>query len=93
MKVSGHESWVVRVPYEENRAATHIVLRLNTDEGEHGLSYLTPLVPWTVKPIRAAIDALMERVVGQDPVTVESINAALLARASRPQFEIGRAHV
>ena len=65
MKVRGHETWVARVPYEENRAANHIVLRVRTDEGEHGISYLTPLVPWTIKPICAAIDALMERVVGR----------------------------
>src|SRR5262245_3466999 len=87
MKVTGHETWVVQVPYEENLVATHIILRLNTDEGEHGLSYLTPLVPWTVKPIRVAIDMLMERVVGEDPLAVQSINAALLARTTRPQFE------
>src|SRR5262245_27518137 len=87
MKISGHETWVVRVPYEENLTATHIILRLNTDEGEHGVSYLTPLVPWTVKPIRAAIDALMERVVGQNPLAVESINKALLAKGTRPQFD------
>jgi L-alanine-DL-glutamate epimerase-like enolase superfamily enzyme len=87
MKVVGHDTWVVRIPYEERRAATHIVLQLNTDEGAQGISYLTPLVPWTVAPIRAAIDALMERVHGADPMAVESINAALLARAVRPQFD------
>lgn len=87
MKVVGHDTWVVRIPYEEHRAAIHIVLQLNTDEGAQGVSYLTPLVPWTVAPIRAAIDALMERVHGADPMAVESINAALLARVVRPQFD------
>jgi L-alanine-DL-glutamate epimerase-like enolase superfamily enzyme len=87
MKVRGHETWVARVPYEENRAANHIVLRVRTDEGEHGVSYLTPLVSWTIKPICAAIDALMEKVVGQDVVAAESINATLLTRAARPQFD------
>jgi L-alanine-DL-glutamate epimerase-like enolase superfamily enzyme len=87
MKAVGHDTWVVRIPYEEHRAATHIVLQLNTDEGAQGVSYLTPLVPWTVKPICAAIDALMDRVRGVDPMAVDSINAALLARAVRPQFD------
>ena len=87
MKVVGHDTWAVRIPYEEHRAATHIVLQLNTDEGAQGVSYLTPLVPWTVAPIRAAIDALMEKVHGANPMAVESINAALLARAVRPQFD------
>lgn len=58
MKVVGHDTWVVRIPYEEHRSATHIVLQLNTDDGAQGVAYLTPLVPWTVAPIRAAIDAL-----------------------------------
>jgi len=87
MKVVGHDMWIVRIPYEEHRAAIHIVLQLNTDEGAQGVSYLTPLVSWTVAPIRAAIDALMERVHGANPMAVESINAALLARAVRPQFD------
>lgn len=87
MKVVGHDMWVVRIPHEEHRSATHIVLQLNTDEGAQGVSYLTPLVPWTIAPIRAAIDALMERVHGANPMAVESINAALLARAVRPQFD------
>jgi L-alanine-DL-glutamate epimerase-like enolase superfamily enzyme len=87
MRIVGHDTWVVRILYEERRAATHIVLQLNTDEGAQGVSYLTPLVPWTVAPICAAIDALMERVHGTDPMAVESVNAALLARAVRPQFD------
>ena len=28
MKVVGHDTWVVRIPYEEHRAAIHIVLQL-----------------------------------------------------------------
>ena len=77
MKVVGHDTWVVHIPYDGHRAATHIVLQLNTDEGAQGVSYLTPLVPWTVAPIRASIDALMEKVHGANPLAVESINAAL----------------
>lgn len=87
MKVSSFETRVVRVPYEENRAGTQIILRLRTDEGLEGLAYLTALVPWTVKPLRLAIETLCERVVGQDPMAVESINAGLLQRATRPQFD------
>lgn len=87
MKVVSYDTWVVRVPYEAHRAATHIVLRLNTDDGAQGIAYLTPFLPWTLKPIHAAVDSLMERVRGADPMAVESLNAALLARTSRPQFD------
>ncbi len=88
MKVSGYETWVVRVPYEEARApAPHIILKLTTDEGLEGLAYVTPLVPWTVKPIRAAVEEMAERVMGLDPMAVETINTSLIARTPRPQFD------
>ena len=44
MKVVGHDTWVVCIPYEEHRSATHIVLQLNTDDGAQGVSYLTRLL-------------------------------------------------
>jgi len=88
MKVTGYETWVVRVPYEEVRApAPQIILRLTTDEGLDGVAYVTPLVPWTIKPIRMAVEEFAQRVVGQDPMAVESINASFLARIPRPQFD------
>jgi L-alanine-DL-glutamate epimerase-like enolase superfamily enzyme len=87
MQVTSYETTVVRVPYEENRAATHIILTLRTDEGLEGLAYVTPLVAWTQKPLRAAIEALAERTLGQDPLAAEGVNAGFLARATRPQFD------
>jgi L-alanine-DL-glutamate epimerase-like enolase superfamily enzyme len=88
MKVTGYETWVVRVPYEEARApAPQVILRLLTDEGLDGVAYVTPLVPWTIKPIRAAVEEFAQRTVGRDPMAVESINAEFLARIPRPQFD------
>ena len=88
MKVTGYETWVVRVPYEQARApAPQVILRLTTDAGLDGVAYVTPLVPWTIKPIRAAVEEFAERVIGQDPMAVESINAGFLARIPRPQFD------
>jgi L-alanine-DL-glutamate epimerase-like enolase superfamily enzyme len=88
MKVIGYETWIVRVPYEEGRApAPQVILRLTTDEGLDGVAYVTPLVPWSIKPIRVAVEAMAERVMGQDPKAVESINATLVARTPRPQFD------
>src|SRR3990172_7877517 len=88
MKVTSYETWVVRIPYEEIRApAPHIILRLMTDQGLDGLAYVTPLVAWTIKPLRIAVEAFAERVVGLDPMSVEAINASLLARTARPQFD------
>jgi L-alanine-DL-glutamate epimerase-like enolase superfamily enzyme len=88
MKVTGYETWVVRVPYEEARApAPQVILRLSTDEGLDGVAYVTPLVPWTIRPIRAAVEEFAQRTVGRDPLAVESINAEFLARIPRPQFD------
>jgi L-alanine-DL-glutamate epimerase-like enolase superfamily enzyme len=88
MKVTAYETYLARVPYEDGRApAPQIILRLLTDEGLDGLAYLTPLVRWAVKPIRAAVEALAERVMGLNPLAAESINADLLAPLTRPQLD------
>lgn len=91
MRVTGYETWIARVPYEQDRVATHLILRLATDEGLDGIAYATLLVPWTPAPLRAAVEALAERVVGRDPIGVEGINDVLLGRLTRPQFD-GLAH-
>jgi L-alanine-DL-glutamate epimerase-like enolase superfamily enzyme len=92
MKVTGFETYFVRVPYEEVRGpAPQVILRLTTDEGLDGVAYITPLVPWSIKPVRAAVEAMAERVIGLDPMAVESINSTLVTRLSRPQLDgIGR---
>ena len=86
MKVTGYETWVARVPYEEGRFGTHIVLRLTTDDGLRGVGYVSNLTPWSLKAQRAAIEAFAEQVVGQDPMQVESINAKLLYIFTRIQL-------
>ncbi|HLG12078.1 MAG TPA: mandelate racemase/muconate lactonizing enzyme family protein [Dehalococcoidia bacterium] len=86
MKVTGYETWVARVPYEEGRFGMHIVLRLTTDDGLRGVGYVSNLTPWSLKAQRAAIEAFAEQVVGQDPLHVESINAKLLYIFTRIQL-------
>jgi L-alanine-DL-glutamate epimerase-like enolase superfamily enzyme len=90
-RVKGFETWVARVPYEEGRFGTHVVLRLTTDDGLQGIGYVSSLTPWALKAQRAAIEAFAERIVGGDPMAVESINEALLRTGTRPQFG-GLAH-
>ncbi len=87
MRVTGYQTWLVRVPYEEGRVATHLVLQLEADDGSRGVAYVTPLMPWVPKPLRAAVEWYAEQTVGQDPLAVESVTGARLARAVRPQFE------
>ena len=88
MRVTNYETYVARVPYEEGRApAPQVILRLLTDEGLDGIAYVTPLVRWAIAPIRTAIGALAEQVIGREPMAVESISAELLAPLTRPQFD------
>jgi L-talarate/galactarate dehydratase len=82
-KVAGFETWVVRVPYEEGRFGTHVVLRLRTDDGLEGLGYVSLLAAWGVKPVRQTMETFAEQVIGEDPLHVEAINARLLSRGSR----------
>ena len=86
-QVSGYETWVVRIPYEEGRRfGTHVVLRLRTDDGLEGVGYVSNLTPWSVKAQHEALEALAQRVVGTNPIEVEATNAALLRTGTRPQF-------
>src|SRR5215472_12053861 len=88
MKVTTYETYVASVPYEEGRApAPQVILRLLTDEGLEGIAYVTTLVRWAIEPIRAAIGALAEQVIGREPIAVESIHAELLGPLTRPQFD------
>jgi L-talarate/galactarate dehydratase len=86
MKVIGFETWIARVPYEEGRFGTHIVLRLTTDDGLRGVGYVSNLTPWSLKAQRDAIEAFAQQVVGEDPMTVESINTKLLYIFTRIQL-------
>lgn len=88
MRVTAFETHLARVPYEESRPpAPQLILRLLTDEGLEGIAYLTPLVRWSVAPVRATTAALAEQVVGRDPLAVERLNAELLAPLTRPQLD------
>jgi len=55
-KVANYETYVVKVPYEEGRGATHIVVRLRTDDGLTGVGYFSMLAPWVVKTFMSAVD-------------------------------------
>jgi L-alanine-DL-glutamate epimerase-like enolase superfamily enzyme len=87
-KVSGFETWRVRIPYEGGRRfGNHIVLRLRTDDGLEGIGYVSNLSPAIIKAQHVAIESMAELVIGEDPMSVEQINASLLGKAgARAQF-------
>jgi L-alanine-DL-glutamate epimerase-like enolase superfamily enzyme len=89
--VASHEMFVVKVPYEEGRGATHIVVRLRTDDGLTGVGYFSMLAPWVVKPFISAVEHFAGRVIGADPMQVESITNGFLASGGDFSAVVSRA--
>jgi L-alanine-DL-glutamate epimerase-like enolase superfamily enzyme len=73
MKISGHETYVVRVTYEETVRGTHVVLRLRTDEGIEGISYVSRIPVENLRLVTQMIDNRVEQLKGEDPLNTEAI--------------------
>ena len=80
MKIRGCETIAVRVNFEGVMPGTHIVLRLQTDEGLEGISYVSRVTPQNMRPLILLIEALVESLTGQEATSTE----ALYARLYRP---------
>ena len=77
MKIDSCQTIAVTVNFEGVMQGTHVVLRLRTDEGLEGISYVSRLNPATVGAMRATIEALVARVIGDDPTRTEALYAKL----------------
>jgi L-alanine-DL-glutamate epimerase-like enolase superfamily enzyme len=87
MKITGCQTAVVRVGRDESINGVHIVLRLQTDAGLEGISYITRL--HEAAPAALSILQLyVSRIVGLDPLAPEAIVDRLLLRGRPlPWFE------
>src|ERR1044071_1697951 len=87
MKITGCRTHVVRVGRDESITGVHLVVRLQTDAGLEGVSYIMRL--HDAAP--AALNILQlytERIVGMDPLAPEAILDRLLLRGRPlPWFE------
>jgi len=87
MKITGCQTWVVRVGRDESINGVHIVFELQTDAGLEGISYITRLhdaAPAALNILRLFAD----RIVGMDPLAPEAIVDRLLLRGRPlPWFE------
>jgi L-alanine-DL-glutamate epimerase-like enolase superfamily enzyme len=87
MKITGCQTHVVRVGHDESINGIHIVLRLQTDAGLEGISYITRLhdaAPAALSIVRLYVD----RIVGMDPLAPEAIVDRFLMRGRPlPWFE------
>ena len=79
MKIHSCETIAVKVNFEGVMAGTHIVLRLKTDEGIEGVSYVSRVGSRTLKPLKMLIEAMVQELVGQEATNTEAIYAKLYA--------------
>jgi L-talarate/galactarate dehydratase len=73
MKIRGCETIPVRVNFEGVMPGTHIVLRLRTDEGVEGVSYVSRVNAQNLQPLKLLIEAMVESLTGQDARDTEAI--------------------
>jgi L-alanine-DL-glutamate epimerase-like enolase superfamily enzyme len=77
MKIQGCETVAVRVNFEGVMPGTHIVLRLRTDEGVEGVSYVSRLNAQNLKPLKLLIESMVEGLTGQEATDTDAIYAKL----------------
>src|SRR6478735_9228300 len=78
MKIVGCESFAVTVSYEDKMRGTHVVLRLRTDEGVEGVAYVSRVGPRNMRATLASLDAMVEAIVGRNPLDQEGIRQTLI---------------
>jgi L-alanine-DL-glutamate epimerase-like enolase superfamily enzyme len=81
MRIESCETIAVTVNFEGVMPGTHVVLRLRTDDGAEGIAYVSRITPHTAQPMRLLIEAMVDRVKGQDPTRTEAIYARLFKGA------------
>lgn len=63
--------------FEGVMPGTHIVLRLRTEEGVEGISYISRVTPQTSKPLQLLIESMVASLQGEDATHTEAIYARL----------------
>ncbi|HLU55270.1 MAG TPA: mandelate racemase/muconate lactonizing enzyme family protein [Pseudonocardia sp.] len=66
MKITGCATAAVRVTYEGIITGTHVVLRLRTDEGVEGVSYVRAN-RITARPLALLVEGMVDELAGRDP--------------------------
>jgi L-alanine-DL-glutamate epimerase-like enolase superfamily enzyme len=82
MKITGHETYVVRVTHEDTVRGQHIVLRLRTDEGIEGISYVSRIGGDAFKLVTMMIDGRVEGIKDQDIMNTEAVYQRLYENAA-----------
>ena len=77
MKIQSCETVVASVNFEGVMPGTHIVLRLRTDTGIEGLSYVSRVNSRNSKPLKWLIETMVESAIGMDATDTELLYAHL----------------
>lgn len=77
MKIVGSVVQPVRVTYDESVSGTHVVLRLRTDDGIEGVSFVSRIGGTNIRPLAMLIEGAVQQVVGEDPLNGEALYAKL----------------
>jgi L-alanine-DL-glutamate epimerase-like enolase superfamily enzyme len=77
MKISGYQTQALRVTFEESVTGMHVLLRLRTDDGIEGISYVSRIGAQTMKPLVMILEGYCEQVMGADPMQTEAVYAQL----------------
>lgn len=77
MKITGCETHAVSVNFEGVMQGTHVVLRLRTDQGIEGVSYVSRVGPRNIRAMALVIEAMVESIAGLDPSNTEDIHRKL----------------
>jgi L-alanine-DL-glutamate epimerase-like enolase superfamily enzyme len=75
MKIESFRVQPVRVTYDETVSGTHVLLRLRTDDGIEGISFVSRLGGGTIKPLVLLIESAAQQVLGQSPLDAEALYA------------------
>jgi L-alanine-DL-glutamate epimerase-like enolase superfamily enzyme len=82
LKISGHKTHVVRVTHDETIQGTHIVLRLRTDEGIEGISYVSRISNDGLKLVTMSIESRVQQLLGENPMNTEAIYKRLFSNVA-----------
>jgi len=77
MKIQSAQTVAVSVNFEGVMPGTHIVLRLRTDSGIEGISYVSRVNARNQQPLKLLIDATAASVIGMDATDTDSLYANL----------------
>lgn len=77
MRIQSCETVAVSVNFEGVMPGTHIVLRLRTDAGIEGVSYVSRVNARNLKPLQLLIESMVGSTIGMDPTDTESLYSHL----------------